>query len=427
MSVPVFLTNNEGGFVEVIDGAVKVSGEIVSQPQLDSGSIDAFGRARVSTPAALFDSKLISDERTELWDNQETSGSGTSTTYNANRSDLKMSTTANTAGTRVRQTFRHFNYYAAKSQLIFVTMSAMGTSTGMAKRAGYFDDSDGLFFESIEGVLNFVVRSNVSATPVDTKYTQASWNIDKLDGNGASGYTLDPDKGNILVIDFEWLGVGRVRFGFVIDGKLIYCHAINNANSVDSVYMSTPTLPVRHEIANDGNGVADLFMYQICSSVSAEGGQDRIGFPRSYAMDTIESLTGTANTWAMLGIRLKAGHLHTDVRLSSLRALTTAANSGMLVSVHVNPTINGTPSWADVTGTAVQAFTGNGSTLDITSPGGLVYQFPVYAKSADIAIPTSDLGPLGSYIDGTPTELVIGMKAFSAGAGVNTALNWREH
>ena len=433
MSVPVFLTDNNGNFVIVVDGAVSVTsgaegvipGTMVTEPALDGGGVDAFGRLRVSEPAILFDSKLIDDKRAELWDEEETSGTGTSSTYNANRSDLQLITTTGTAGTRVRQSFRHFNYYAAKSQLIFMTMSAMATSTGMTKRAGYFDGNDGLFFESAEGTSRFVVRSNVTGSVVNNITPQASWNLDKLDGTGRSGYTLDPDKGNILVIDFEWLGVGRVRFGFVIDGKLIYCHAENNSNSLTSVYMTSPTLPCRYEIANDGNGVDDLFMYQICTSVSTEGGQDRIGFPRSAGMDTIESLTGTSNTWAMLGLRLKSTHLHTDVRLSTIHALTSAANSGMLVTVHVNPTINGSPSWADA-GESVQVFTGNGSALDITAPGEVVYQFPVYARSAEVAISQSDLGVLGSYIDGTPTTLVIGMKAFAAGSA-SASINWREH
>ena len=444
MACPVYLTDDSENSINVASGnlpvevnntpsvnvantpSVSVDNSYLSTvPLFDSGVQDAFGRTRVSSPTILFDSKMVNHSHDLLWDDDETSGSGTSATYNVNRSDVKMETTTGTAGTRVLQSFRHFNYHTAKSQLIFMTFTNAGSSTGITKRLGYFHEKDGLFFQSSGGTLSFVTRSYTSGSAVDTVVTQANWNLDKLDGTGASGYTLDPDKGNILVIDFEWLGVGRARFGFVIDGKIIYCHAVNNANNITSVYMRSPNLPARYEIANDGTGTADLYMYAICASISSEGVLDKVGMPYAYGLDSQATLSGTTDTWAMLGLRLKSSYLDTDIIITNFQGYCTSAD-GILVTVHVNPTINGTPTWADIGDTSLQGFVGDGITLDITDAGAVVYKFAVYGKTDSITIPAGDSPLLGSYIDGTPTELVVGMKALTANPKAMVFASWRE-
>ena len=99
----------------------------------DSYSIDAFGRWRISNPETLFDSKNIfndSDLADNLenvplfYDNQETSGSGTTTTYNPNQSSQTLTVANLTAGTRVRQTKMSFNYQSGKSLLVFMSFKS---------------------------------------------------------------------------------------------------------------------------------------------------------------------------------------------------------------------------------------------------------------------------------------------------------------
>ena len=419
MSIPVFLTDGSGKLLS--DSKLSLP---VAYP-LDSGVTDSFGRQRISQPTTLFDAKLIGDNRPLLWDDKETSGSGTSSTYSADRSDVKMETTASTAGTRVRQSFKRFNYFTAKSQVIFMTFAKAGSSIGMTKRIGYFEDNDGLFFQSKDGTLSFVVRSSTSGSAVDTVINQGSWNLDRLDGTGASGYTLDPDKGNILVIDFEWLGVGRVRFGFVIDGKIIYCHAVNNANNIDAVYMKCPNQPVRYEISNSGSGTSDLYMYAICASVSTEGEREKTGFPHAYGLDSVATLTGTTKTWAMLGLRLKTTRLNTSVILNSLQAYCTTTD-GVLVTVHVDPTISGSPSWADLPNSGLQGFVGDGVNYEITGDGTIVYKFAIFGKNGNITPIQGDMQVLGADIDGTPNELVVGFKALTSSPKTMAFLGWRE-
>ena len=129
----------------------------------------------------------------------------------------------------------------------------------------------------------FVERSLSLGTTI--RVAQEDWNIDKLDGTGPSGITLNSSKAQILWMDIEWLGVGSVRIGFVIDGAFIHCHTFHHSNIIESTYITSGSLPLRYEIANTGITTSTSNLKQICSSVISEGGynlngiQQAIGIP----------------------------------------------------------------------------------------------------------------------------------------------------
>ncbi len=235
-----------------------------------SAESDAFGRLRVGNPQTVFDSKQIFDNLPLFWDDQEVSGTGTDSTHSQPNARSRLSVDTN-AGKRVRQTFQRFNYQPGKSMLVILTAVLGAGTSGLTQEVGYFDDNNGLFFRCDGGVLSVVVRSKATGFVVDTVVNQADWNIDKLNGAGHSGITLDLTKTQIFFLDFEWLGVGRVRFGFYLNGQPVYCHEVLNTNNLGVVYMSTPNLPVRYSIENDGTAAA-ANLDHLCSSVISEGG-----------------------------------------------------------------------------------------------------------------------------------------------------------
>jgi hypothetical protein len=417
MSIPVSITDGEAT-INLVNGSLPVA----SQPQLDDGTIDAFGRARVSEPTALFDSKLVGDNRPLQWDEAETSGSGTGTVYTLNQSSVTMNVTANTAGKRVRQTFRRFNYQPAKSQLILMTFVMGNTLTGITKRVGYFDDSNGIFLQSKDGIISVVERSLATDSVVDQTINQADWNIDKLDGSGPSGLTLDLTKVQIIQLDFEWLGAGRVRWGFIIAGAIIYVHAENHSNKLTTVYMSSPNLPLRYEIENNGSGAADNLTC-ICSSVATEGGRDQLGIPRAVSTSTTRSLAGTVNTYAMLSIRLKAGREDAVIRLSDFQAFCATADT-LLVSFSLNPTIAGTlPSFTSIDNSPVEYATYNATHL--VTGGTTLYEYFAYGRT-ERTIPVADVPGMGTAIDGTRSIVTIAAKPISTNPSVGGSIGWRE-
>lgn len=266
-------------------------------------NLDAFGRLRVSNPFTLFDS-----QNRYAKDNQfnETTATGGTSTYVANESSVDLAVTTSSGSKVVRQSLRSMPYQPGKSLLVLCTFVMNTKKEGLRQRVGYFNTDNGLFLEIAgTGLPSFVLRTATSGTPSDARtVAQSSWNGDKLDGTGPSGLTLDPTKAQILWMDFEWLGVGSVRCGFIIDGEYIVCHTFNNANDQDKVYMTTAILPVRYEIENTAATATASTLTQICSSVISEGGYGQVS-----ALNTARRTTTIATTTTfkpVVSIRLKS-------------------------------------------------------------------------------------------------------------------------
>lgn len=269
----------------------------------DSPNLDAFGRLRVSEPYNLFNYNAILTSGSTFFEDFK---SGGTLTYNQNTSDITFSVTS--SGNRLLREQHGYNIYQpGKSQLIFLTGIFGTPTTNVTKRMGYYDDNDGLFFALTGGSDTFgvVLRTSTSGIAVDTFIPQSQWNIDTLNtGNtlNPSGIHLDVTKANIFVINFQWLGVGRVVFGLDLDGQLIPVHQILNANKNSSVYMKSGTLPVRYEVTSQGG--SDNTFRQICSSVISEGGQDELGFPLSVS-NGLTTRTFT-NRQSVISVRLSS-------------------------------------------------------------------------------------------------------------------------
>lgn len=268
----------------------------------DGPTIDAFARLRVSNPIAIFDNTFQYNLNPNKFSNSLT-GAATITHVPAGAC-ARLSTGGTTLGDKaILQTKEYVRYQPGKSQMILITGNIGAPVANVRQRIGYFDDANGLFFEQTNTAMSVVVRSSVSGSPVDTAVAQAAWNLDTLDGNGPSLITLDPTKSQIFFIDFEWLGVGRIRFGFVIDGIPVYCHEVLNANNITTVYMTTPNLPIRAEIENTGTAAGATTMDQFCMSVISEGGAE-VPFRRQFSYGMGATPLAVTTRVPVLSIRL---------------------------------------------------------------------------------------------------------------------------
>jgi hypothetical protein len=348
---------------------------------------DAFGRLRVSQPYTLFDS-----QQRYAADNQfDTSTvNGASTTFLTNESTVQMSVAATTNSEAVRQTFRSMSYQPGKGLLVLATFAMNTPTANIRQRVGYFNTQNGVFFEANGTTLSMVMRSDslpTPGTPSDIRsIPQSAWNGDKLDGTGASGLTLDPSKTQILWMDFEWLGVGSVRCGFIINGQYIVCHTFNNANEIGSVYMTTAILPVRYEIKNLSNAVT-ASMKHICSTVISEGGYEQYS-PSHLARRTTKLATIGLTFKPVVSIRLASTALGAVV-LPGRMQLLPITSQNYEVGLFLNGTLTGA-SWSAVAsdanvemdtsataitgGTLVQtdyvSSSGSGGTQPLVDPAG---------------------------------------------------------
>jgi len=266
---------------------------VTEQWEIMGSGRDAFGRLRVSNPAAIFSSDMQYDKNLAVWNEKITNGSGSAASaHQANESAVKL-TVGSGVDEVIRQTKQFFNYQPGKSQLITMTFLPTPAETGLTQRYGYFHGNDGIFFEINETGPEIVVRTSTSGAAVDGGITQANWNRDKLDGTGTSGITLDFSKTQILFIEFQWLGVGAVRVGFNVDGVSYVAHEFDHANVLTTVYMKTANLPIRYEVSSDGTLVGTADVLQICCDVASEGGQDYLrGLPFSSSNGvTVDAVT----------------------------------------------------------------------------------------------------------------------------------------
>lgn len=381
---------------------------------------DAFQRLRTASPYTIIDLKQLRDTQPLFYDDQEVSGTGTATTYNTNQASTTISVGDLTAGKRVRQSKLRGVYQPGKSMLVVITGVVGVGASGIAKRFGYFDENNGLFFQQVDGVISAVRRSFVTGSAVDTVVNQSAWNLDKMDGTGASGITLDFTRTQIFAVDFEWLGVGRVRYAVNVDGKFYYVHEMLHANNLDVVYMGNPNLPIRFEIENDGNG-PDSDLVMICASVVSEGGQEDISVSTYVSRgDTSRTLGAQGTFTPIVSVRLKSdaqavkiNPLEADVFLSS--------STSYEWRLYLNPSIAGVDavSWENVTNSGIQ-YDISRTNVNLLS-GGYVLAGGYGASTAQNR--SSVLGVIKTFltagfnIAGVSDELVLGVSNITGSGG----------
>jgi len=310
-------------------------------PANPSGTaVDAFGRARVSTPLTLFDSSHRYRDN-GLWSTSNTAG--TSYAFNQNEGLVNLNVKTGADQEVVRETIKVFSYQPGKSLQVMNTFVMNPPKTGLRQRIGYFGANNGIYLEQSNSDIYFVERSWNTGALVETRVRQSSWNIDTLLGNvnsSPSHRTLDLTKAQILFSDIEWLGVGTVRCGFVIDGQLIHCHSFHHANYLTSTYISTGSLPVRYEIKNTAATATNSTLKQICTTVISEGGYELRGSQQSIetAIGAPRDLTTAGTYYPVISLRLKA----TPNRLDAIAILTALSILGITNNANYN--------WKVVTG-----------------------------------------------------------------------------
>jgi len=279
---------------------------------------DAFGRLRTADPFTLGDYKHLYAIDTNFIDS---TANGGSVVFSGNTASATLSTNNSTSSVSIHQTKFYHSYQPGKSQVIFSSVVFGYAQQNVTKRTGYFDDRDGIYFEQVgsntsnntdNGTLNFVIRSFTTGSAVETdvgsykrRVPQSQWNIDPCDGTGPSGFNIDTSKTQLIYIDFQWLGVGRVRVGFVHNGAIILAHEYYHSNVLDEVYLSNPNLPVRCEIRNTGT-TSGGSMDQICSSVISEGGYNEAGVDWSVYGTSRTTDTPSATPLPLIALRLKS-------------------------------------------------------------------------------------------------------------------------
>lgn len=342
----------------------------------DSGEIDAFGRLRVSAPFTLFDSTMRFDKRPDQW--YEVLSGSASATFLPYESSVALTTTTASGDTALRRTKQSFPYQAGKSLNILQSFVGNTPTAGLIQEAGYFDNNNGVMVRASGTTIQFVVRSIASGTVRENIVNQSDWNIDTYPN-------FDFAKAQILTTDLEWLGVGRVRCGFIVDGEIRYCHEFNHANIVDSVYMQTAILPLSVRIHNATAQSAPRTIKQVCCSILSEGGYEPDGATYSV-VPPLAGLPNTSGERLSCAIRMASGRTGNVILPTKID--TAAVTSDVVIwRLRLNPTMSGV-AWLPADNgrgnveTTVTGTCSGGTVVNL----GMVSQGSAINLSIDVAI-----------------------------------------
>jgi hypothetical protein len=330
-----------------------------------------------------------------------------------------MSVTAQNGEYVIRQSFVRANYQPGKGQRQFITFVPDAQTPGFIQRVGYFsssttppyiDDFDGLYFEDDGTDRKFIV----SKVGVPNAVTQSDWD-DPLDGSGPSGIDLDWTSGKLMFIDFAWLGLGPVQFGFIIGGVPVVAHKFAH-EAIGSVYIRSPNQPVRYEIRSTG-GAGTL--KQLCSAVMSEGGEQRLGNTVPIGTEGTPLNADVGGTmYALLGMRLKPDALDVVVIPEMLSMIVTSADTVEWQLLR-NPVVAGTFTYSGVTNHPIERAVG--ATANTVTGGDWITGGWIERRREEM-FPSNMVRPLGVAIDGTPEEYVLAVRAL--GNQVNTYATW---
>jgi len=392
--------------------------------QFPHTGLDAFNRLKVSAAYTQFEGMNLYGGADPQGFRQNTASGGT-ITYLTNEASWNLAVPV-TSGAFARVTSKeYFTYHPGKSQLIIMTGVLGDQQTNTVKRIGYFDANDGIYFvqDGANG-LGVGIRTSTSGSPQDTIIYQADWNADKMDGTGKSGLSVNVANAQIFLMDFQWLGVGTVRFGFEIDGQLYLCHAQHHSNKIDKVYMKSGSLPLRYEIVNTGTAPAPAELKSICSTVITEGGTQNYGF--MYATPNSAPVTVASGTWTPV-VSVKAntalnGYQYRGSYIVQSLEIFVDGNQPMAFAVFETANI-ATPTWVSMGANTALEYDLTAATMNVattTSTRRMTSFVPANERASLVVDPAELLRGVAN------TSFTLAALGISGSSTVRAAINVRE-
>jgi hypothetical protein len=385
----------------------------------DSDQVDPFGRMRATTPLLIFSSVLeTTDQEGYNW-HSLTNGTA-SYTYLPFESSVELSIGTDAGDYVERRTLRNFQYQSSYGMTLYIS-GVIGTiADGCKSEIGFKDDDNGLFFRyTVSNGLSVVRRYTIDNTGVDEDVvTQSNFNLDKLDGTGPSGYNIDLTKTQIFFVDYGWLGVGRIRYGVFVNGKVIFCHEIETANLLSTVYMGVGSLPVAYRVENLTATSSSSEIKQICAGVSIDGGRQEIGRSRGFPATANNFLSAPSGaTWYnVISVRIDSNYPYVQYNFLNASIVNTANSVGELAIIK-NGDISG------FTWSSDGEFAEISETQDPVTNGNILAS-SVYERRGDSQIASTQISDrIALRADNTSETLTLAARGADGSVEVTGGLN----
>jgi len=262
------------------DGSVPVS-----LSKMQKGNM---GNMKVSMSQNVYEADFEYGAQPLRWENIST---GTGTIKHLPQTGAVSMQITRQGDVTIRQSRPYHRYQPGKSMFMATAVNFNGPVTSQVQRVGFFDDSNGIFFEQGDPVtalngdgyfpggngMGVVVRADINGLPIDTRIEYSNW----TDPHGIKG-TLNWNNIQMLWMEYAWYGAGALRWGVLINGEAFILHEIGTGNTYTQAWSRTGNLPVRYEQRDIGTGSPNT-MIHYGVSVIVEGGRDpQRGFTYAY-------------------------------------------------------------------------------------------------------------------------------------------------
>ena len=403
-----------------------------SKGQLRTGATDIGNRNALVT---TFGQVITSQKDTQISEQyvyglvgtgvlSETTGSGEVVTEN---SMLRVRTADTTDGTAYVQSLQCVRYIPGSMAYLFFTVTGLPIGVDNATAwCGLFDDEDGFAIGIKDGVPSLLRRRYNEVSAVDTVVTLDDFD-DKLDGTGASGYTIDWNKGQLFSIMFGYLGFAPISFLVKSDDdEWIEFHKIKYPNTSMETHISMPYLPIRFEVDNTGSGQQIEIANGSVDAGIFNGGKTDSTFRYSFIDSAIAGNVpiSSQNTYfiAIRGKELLDGRLNKIASmLSDLSVATEGSNKTITVSVVKNPIVTTAGTWTSIGNDSPLEYSIN-TVFDLASGSPVGVEALVFKDRVYTADDVDRIGVLirrgetllfkmtSDGINGTISDYVIGFK-----------------
>lgn len=339
---------------------------------------------------------------------------------------LALSTGIGAAGSAELRSSRVARYRAGQGMLARFTAVWDGATADCTQVVGVGSATTGYFF-GFDGVTFGI---SIRKGSIDTWTTQANWNGDKCDGTGASGFTWDKTKGNVMQIVYPFLGYGNINFWVLnpATSEWILCHTIRYANSSALIQVDNPSFPFFAKVVNTGS-TTDRTMY-VASVLVSVTGQIRY-LTASWGVANLKTTISTeTNILSLRNATTYNGTTNTGTMLlRSVSVSSDGGNGSALLTIKRAVTLGGSPAFAAISGTTADSGVTITSGLSVASfdtagttvTGGQQVFNITLARNGDSTV---DLLPY--EIEVQPGETYTFSVTAQASADIRVAVNWNE-
>lgn len=246
---------------------------------------------------------------------------------------------------------------------------------------------------AVPGIAATFATPLVGVLPTEQFIAQSAWNQDTL-GAGAlnpSGITLDPTKGNIYEVQFQYLGYGDAYF-YVVNGttgRPVLVHGVRNANTRTNTNLRNPNLYLTWESRNTGTA-ASVTMRGASGGAFVEGPIAFLG--AQFAIPPVAVTAGAGVETPILSLRgstVYQGRVSTAQLQIDRISVACDGTKTVAFKVYKNATLTA-PRWQNVNTTTSAASYDNNATGFSVGTGTLVYAFGV-AKIGNTTEAITDL------------------------------------